>query len=102
MHCGSRHRTVARSPSQLPQLGGQQLCRHQAPPRGSVAAWCFQSFTQACGSSRHSGKEHNGVPSEVVGNIVQEVKSMPIPTTEEESTPLSSTALGTAVRSTAM
>jgi hypothetical protein len=45
------------------------------------AAWCFQSFTQACGSSRRSGSRQSGVPSRRVGSIVQAVKSMAMPTT---------------------
>ena len=45
------------------------------------AAWCFQSLTHACGSPRSSSIRHSGVPSAVVGSIVHEVKSMPIPIT---------------------
>ena len=41
------------------------------------AAWCFQSFTHACGRKRRSGSWQSGVPSAVVGSIVHEVKSMP-------------------------
>ena len=45
------------------------------------AAWCFQSLTQACGSARSVGTSHSGTPVSVVGSIVHEVKSIPIPTT---------------------
>ncbi len=52
------------------------------------AAWCFQSLTQACGSRRSSGTWHSGVPSAVVGSIVHEVKSTPMPMTSAGSMPV--------------
>ena len=60
------------------------------------AAWCFQSFTQAWGSRRSSGSAQRGVPSALVGSIVQAVKSMPTPTTSAGSTPAAASAAGTA------
>ncbi len=47
----------------------------------SWAAWCFQSFGQAFGSLANSGSRHSGVPSAVVGSMVQAVKSIPMPMT---------------------
>ena len=53
------------------------------------AAWCFQSLIQAWGLSRYSGSRQSGVPSAMVGSMVQAVKSMPMPMTSAGSTPLS-------------
>ena len=64
------------------------------------AAWCFHSFTYACGRSRHSGSPHSGVPSDRVGSTVHAVKSVPMPTTSAAETPLAATAFGTASLST--
>ncbi len=60
------------------------------------AAWCFHSLTQACGLRRNSGRAASGVPSALVGSIVQAVKSMPTPMTSAASTPAAAMAAGTA------
>ncbi len=60
------------------------------------AAWCFHSFTHACGLPRSSSSTHSGVPSASVGSIVQAVKSIPIPITSAGSTPVSASSAGTA------
>ena len=48
------------------------------------AAWCFDSFTQACGCATR--QEAEGAPSALVGSMVQ-VKSMPRPITSAGSMP---------------
>ena len=77
---------------------------HPSPRRAAVslirsasgwAAWCFHSFTHACGFARSSGSIASGVPSAVAGSIVQAVKSMPRPMTSAGSTPLSRRTAGT-------
>ena len=84
-------------------------CRRSAASHGSprsaatalirsasgCAAWCFQSFTHACGSARRSSSRQSGVPSASVGSIVQAVKSMPTPITSAGSTPVSASSAGT-------
>ncbi len=61
------------------------------------AAWCFHSFTHACGLAANSGSAISGVPSALTGSIVHAVKSMAMPATARGSTPLLRTASGTAV-----
>jgi hypothetical protein len=93
---------LAKNHSELilpPYLGS-----HAWPVRAAVslilsasgwAAWCFQSLTHACGFARSSGSRHSGVPSAVVGSMVQAVKSTPRPITSAASTPDSRRTAGT-------
>ena len=54
------------------------------------------------GLATQLGDAQSGVPSAVVGSIVQAVKSMPTPTTSAGSTPDSARAAGTARWNVAM
>ena len=94
---GGDQSAVARQPGFV-ALGRQFVDTVGLRLRGMVPP----EFDEGMRSVLNSGSSHNGVPSAVVGTMVQAVKSVPIPTTWSGRVPAAASAAGTALRRTSM